>query len=79
MKPILTTTACIITATVVCAQISNDEKAIDSLTPDPIVQKVEAGTLLANPFSENSASIYGVFGAATMALLIATRRTGNRI
>jgi len=73
MKPLLATTACIITATVVCARISNDE--INSLRTQPAAQSeaVEASANLAT-LNEFSPSAYGAIGATTLALLIAARR-----
>ncbi|MBK1880384.1 hypothetical protein [Pelagicoccus mobilis] len=73
MKRILTTTACIITATVVCAHIANDELSSNKSESKPIVQ-VAAAEASITPAGDLSPSIYGVCGAAAMAMLIATRR-----
>lgn len=73
MKPILATTACFITATVVCAHISNEELAGLSDEPQPIVQVTSSNTTV-DLLGGFSPSMYGVFGAAAMALMITTRR-----
>ncbi len=73
MKPILTTTACIIAATVVCAHISTDDLGLTSGETTPIVQASESKASI-NPVGEFSPSLYGVMGAAAMALVISTRR-----
>jgi len=73
MKPLLTTAACILTASVVCAQFSNDELSVSSTEPGPIVQTVATEASI-SPIEAISPSMFGVCGAAAMALLIATRR-----
>lgn len=73
MKPLLTTTACIITATVVCAQFSNDELSAPVNELEPIVQVATTEASI-SPVGDFSPSLYGICGAAAMALLITTRR-----
>lgn len=73
MKPTLTTTACLFAASVVCASISNDDLAESHFDENPSAQ---AATLEAsiNPIGDFSPSMYGIVGAAAMALLISHRR-----
>lgn len=73
MKPLLATTACFITATVVCAHISNDELSSLRTQPEAQRESVESSANLSS-LNEFSPSAYGAIGAATLALLIAARR-----
>lgn len=73
MKPLIATTACFITATVVCAQFSNVELGSASIEPESFVS-VAAASASMNPAGDFSPTLYGAFGAAAMGLLIATRR-----
>lgn len=73
MKPLLTTTACIIVATVVCAHISNDDLRLSAGEPTPVIHTSESEASI-NPVGQFSPSMYGVIGAAAMALMISTRR-----
>ncbi|MDQ8198057.1 hypothetical protein QEH56_07865 [Pelagicoccus enzymogenes] len=73
MKPILTTTACILAATVVCAHISSSDLGLASGEDTAITQSAESGASIAQ-VGNFDPSMYGVIGAAAMAVVIATRR-----
>lgn len=73
MKPILTTTACLLVATVVCANISNDDLSRSNLDEHALVQAAALEASI-NPVGDFSPSMYGIAGAAAMALLISNRR-----
>lgn len=73
MKPILTTTACILAATVVCAHISTDDLGLTSGEEAPIVQASESEASI-SAVGAFSPSMYGAIGAAAMTLVIASRR-----
>ncbi|MDQ8186905.1 hypothetical protein [Pelagicoccus sp. SDUM812002] len=73
MKPILTTTACIFAATVLCAHISTDDLGLTNSDDKNVAQASEFEASI-NSVSEFSPSMYGIIGAATMGLVIASRR-----
>ncbi|EDY80623.1 hypothetical protein VDG1235_239 [Verrucomicrobiia bacterium DG1235] len=78
MKPLLITTACLITATIVCADISNDELNPDHQSALPTVQAMESKASI-SPNIDFTPSMYGVCGALAMATVIASRRSKAQI
>lgn len=73
MKPLLTATACILTATVVCAHISNEEQPRFSEEQSEVREIAVSKATISSDLGLHP-STYGVIGAAAMSLLIASRR-----
>lgn len=69
MKPLLTTTACLLAATVVYAHISTHGSSGN--TSDLLDAETETAIAQVGAFDP---SVFGVIGAAAMAAVIATRR-----
>ncbi|MDQ8203679.1 hypothetical protein [Pelagicoccus sp. SDUM812003] len=79
MKPIIAATACFITATVVCAHISDGtESSSTEAKQQPIVSYIQ------NAYTDSTSgnmepSAYGLVGAAALTLVIAARRIGAQL
>ncbi|MBC2604654.1 hypothetical protein [Pelagicoccus albus] len=77
MKPLLATTVCFITASVVCAEISNNELRTVKSEATALIQASESEASL-SPVADFSPSFYSLIGAATLALLITARHQNSK-